>query len=51
MRTVRPEIEVGLMFEIIVILFLFVGVLFAETTVGVLKWGILLLAVIKLSEK
>ena len=50
MRTVRPEIEVGLMLEIIVSL-LFIGVLFAETTVGVLKWGILLLAVVKLTEK
>lgn len=51
MRTVRPEIEVGLMIEFIALLFLFVGLFFADTTVGVLKWGILLLAVVKLTEK
>lgn len=39
------------MIEFIALLFLFVELLFADTTVGVLKWGILLLAVIKLTEK
>lgn len=38
-------------FEIIVALFLFMALLFADTTAGVLKWGILLLVVIKLSGK
>lgn len=40
-----------MMIEFIALLFLFVGVFFADTTVGVLKWGILLLAVVKLTEK
>lgn len=51
MRTVRAKIEVEMMIEFIALLFLFVGVFFADTTVGVLKWGILLLAVVKLTEK
>ena len=51
MRTVRPEIEVEMMIEFIALLFLFVGLFFADTTVGVLKWGILLLAVVKLTDK
>lgn len=45
------KIEVEMMVEFITLLFLFIGLFFADTTVGVLKWGILLLAVIKLTEK
>lgn len=38
-------------FEIIVAMFLFMALLFADTTAGVLKWGIMLLVVIKLSRE
>ena len=39
------------MIETIALMILFIGLLLADTTVGVIKWGVLLLAVVKLTEK